>query len=308
MKYIFGPVPSRRLGLSLGVDLVPHKVCSFDCVYCECGNTTLHTTKRDEYVPVDEVLRELEGFLSDPVPFHYITFSGFGEPTLNSRFGEAARWIKEHVDAPLALLTNSSLFVLEEVRGEASSCDLVLPSLDAVTQSVFERINRPVAGIKASDIVRALRSFRREHPSVRMELEILFVKGFNDTQEELSALKSAVEYIEPHAVHLNTVDRPPAEDVEPVGEEFLLYAREFFGDNCVVVGMKGYAEDVAQDRLKEAIVAVVKRRPLRSSDIAKLLGEDIRRVAKFIDMLEAEGLVERVHFDGSTFWRATGGG
>lgn len=158
-KYLFGPVPSRRLGLSLGVDLVPHKVCSFDCVYCECGRTTCHTVERKEYVLVSEVLRELEEFMQDPLPFHYITFSGFGEPLLNKGFKRVAEWIKEHVDRPLALLTNSSLLIYPEVRKEASLCDLILPSLDAVSQDVFERINRPVKGLKARDIVEALRLF-----------------------------------------------------------------------------------------------------------------------------------------------------
>ncbi len=302
-RYIFGPVPSRRLGLSLGVDMVPHKVCSYDCVYCECGRTTSKTMRRGPYIPYDGVISELEEFISLGVPFHYITFSGSGEPTLNLHMGEVARWIREYVDRPLALLTNSSLFIHPEVRREASLCHLVLPSLDAVDEEVFRRVNRPCEGLRARDVVEALRLFRREYPHVRMALEILFVKGLNDTDEEVRGLKSAVEYIEPHEVHLNTVDRPPADAVEPVDEGFLEQVREFFGDGAVVVGASGYRTSLEQERLMDAVLCTISRRPLRVSDIARLVGEDVRMVAKLVDILKSRGQVEEVVFEGEVFFK-----
>ncbi len=305
-RYIFGPVPSRRLGLSVGVDLVVPKVCTFDCVYCECGRTTVHTDKRGEYVPYEEVMRELESFLAEGIPFHYITFSGCGEPTLNVRMGDIARWIKEHVERPLALLTNSSLFTLDEVREAAGLCDLVLPSLDAVSEEVFKRINRPCCGIRASDVVEALRLFRREHPQVKMALEILFVKGYNDSLDELKLLKRAVDYIDPHEVHLNTVDRPPAEDVEPVSEDFLVRVRDLFGERAKVVGFESYSVAIREERLREAIVGVVSRRPLRVGDIARLLGEDVRRVSKVVESMKREGLLREERFKGEVFFRCAG--
>ncbi len=303
-KYLFGPVPSRRLGLSLGVDLVPYKVCSFDCVYCECGRTTRHTIERKEYVPSSEVLEELKLFMENPVPFQYVTFSGYGEPLLNSAFGGIASWIKDNIERPLALLTNSSLLVYPEVRREASLCDVVLPSLDAATQSVFERINRPCCGISVKDIVEALRCFKREYLKVKMALEILFVKGINDGDGELKALKDAVEYIEPDEVHLNTVDRPPADDVEPVSRDFLREVAAFIGGRCVVVGEAQGRAVLEEERLKEAVLSVVKRRPLRVEDMSRLLGSDIRLISKLIALLEKEGLLVCEVFEGQRFYRA----
>ncbi len=307
MKHLFGPVPSRRLGLSLGVDLVPYKVCSFDCVYCECGRTTIHTTKRAEYVPCSEVIEELEELLKNPPELHYITFSGFGEPTLNIGFGKVARWIREHTQFPLALLTNSSLLVHPEVRKEASLCTVVLPSLDAARQETFLKINRPAEGIEIKEIIRALKDFKREHPSVRMDLEVLFVKDYNDQEEEIKELKKAIEFIEPDGVHLNTVDRPPAEKVEPVDIQFLKEVKSYFGGNTKIVGFGEYETTLELERLKDAVLAVIQRRPLRETDIAKLTGQDIRMVAKLLDALKKDDLVEEVHFESQCFFKARGG-
>ncbi len=307
MKYLFGPVPSRRLGLSLGVDLVPYKVCSFDCVYCECGRTTVHTLVRREYVPVEKVLKELESFMKEPTPFHYVTFSGYGEPTLNIGFAKVAHWIKEHVDRPLALLTNSSLLIHDNVRAEVTLCNLILPSLDAATQKTFERINRPVDGMLVKDIVEALRLFRIKYPSVKMELEILFVKGFNTHDEEIKALKSAIEYIEPHEVHLNTVDRPPTEDVEAVDMAFLEEVRSFFGGNTKIIGAGASCVILEEKRVKEAIASAVSRRPLRFSDIMRLVGMDELKVRSVVESLKKEGKIEELSKNGQIFYRRIGG-
>jgi len=302
MKYIFGPVPSRRLGLSLGVDLVPFKVCSFDCVYCECGSTTVKTLERREYVPAEEVLAELKRVLDGGFFADYITFSGFGEPTLNVRFGFVASEIKKLTSTRLALLTNASLFRDREVRREAALCDYILPSLDSAVEETFRRINKPCEGVRVEDIVEGLKAFRTEYPHRKMAVEVLFVKGYNTSDEELSALKDALEYICPDEIHLNTVVRPPAEAVFPVDRAFLEKARAFFGEKAVIVGEAHIDKKTEMPGLEEAILDTIKRRPLTASDIAELLKEDIRVVDKCIARLKAEGKVREVLFGNNIFY------
>jgi len=179
-KYIFGPVPSRRLGRSLGVDLVPYKTCTFDCIYCDLGRTTRKTTSRQSYVPPEEIQGELEFSLSvlEKKP-DYITLSGSGEPTLNTNIGEIIQRIKEITSIPIAILTNSSLFSLDEVRSDLSEADLVLPSLDAITPALFEYINRPALSLKIEEIISGLIQFRKQYRG-QIWLEVLFCRGVND--------------------------------------------------------------------------------------------------------------------------------
>ncbi|RPI46755.1 MAG: radical SAM protein, partial [Bacteroidetes bacterium] len=178
-KYIFGPVPSRRLGMSLGVDLVPHKVCSLDCVYCECGPTTKRTLDRKEYVLYGKVTEELDHFFIENPDPDFITFSGSGEPTLNTRIGDVLHFIKQKKPAiPVAVLTNGTLLGRKDVRDELMEADVVLPSLDAATPEVFRRINRPAHGLDLDEILEGLVSFRKEFRG-EMWLEIFIIPGFN---------------------------------------------------------------------------------------------------------------------------------
>jgi wyosine [tRNA(Phe)-imidazoG37] synthetase (radical SAM superfamily) len=190
-KYIFGPVPSRRLGMSLGVDLVPHKVCSLDCVYCECGPTTKLTIDRKEYIPFEKVRRELEHYFAiNPEP-DYITFSGSGEPALNSRIGDVLHFIKENKpDVPVAVLTNGTLFSDKQVRDELLDADVVLPSLDAASELSFCKINRPHHELNVGDYLKGLYDFRNEYKG-KIWLEVLIIPGYNDSKENLILLKKA---------------------------------------------------------------------------------------------------------------------
>jgi len=183
-KHIFGPVPSRRLGVSLGIDLVPHKVCSLNCVYCECGKTTDLTVERIEYVPYGEVISELDRFMSENPKPDYITFSGSGEPTLNSRIGDIVSYIKnKYPDVSLALLTNGTLLSDPEVRKEIIACDLVLPSFDAATETAFDKINRPSELIGLEQYLNGIIEFRKEFKG-KIWLEVFILPGYNDSPEE----------------------------------------------------------------------------------------------------------------------------
>ena len=207
-KHLFGPVPSRRLGMSLGVDLVPHKVCSLNCIYCECGATTRLTTARDEYVPLKEVLAELGHFFGHHPDPDYITFSGAGEPTLNSRFGEVLSFIKrEKPGIRTAVLTNGTLFSDRDVRRELLQADVVLPSLDAATGAAFRKINRPPKHLTVDTYIAGLVEFRKEYRG-EIWLEVFILPGYNDDKENLAALREAILNVKPDRVQLNTLDRP----------------------------------------------------------------------------------------------------
>lgn len=301
MAHLFGPVPSRRLGLSLGIDLVPYKVCSFDCIYCEVGATTLKTMERKEYVPLEEVMEELEGFLCSEGSADFITFSGFGEPTLHSRIGELMDWIRGRTKIPMAVLTNSSLLWDPNVRRELARAHVVLPSLDAGSQEVFERINRPHSALKLERIVEGLKIFSREFDG-EIWLEILLVKGVNDSSEELERLASLVREISPHRVQLNTVVRPPAGDAGPLNWEEMEALLPYFGDRAEVVAFSTKKRSRAFGDLGNRIVETVSRRPCTRRDIAKMLGVSELEVIKHIDTLLSEHKIKIKRHEGNIFY------
>ncbi len=206
-KHIYGPIRSRRLGNSLGVDMVPHKTCSLDCVYCECGATTVHTMERREYIDTDSIINEIDDYLSGSPPPDYVTFGGSGEPTLHSGLGRIIKHLKERFPSQkLALLTNSTLLGDRGLREEILPCDLILPSLDAVTDKVFREINVPVAGIDCAGIIDALIALSAEYHG-QMWLEVFIAPGINDTDSEIVLFKEAIARINPARVQLNSLDR-----------------------------------------------------------------------------------------------------
>ena len=207
-NYLFGPVPSRRLGISLGVDLVPMKTCTLNCTYCECGRTTNLSLERKEYVPFEAVKEELTHYFSHNPRPDYVTFSGSGEPTLNSRIGDVVHFIKSQTsDIPIAVLTNGTLLFQKQACDDIRDATVVIPSLDAATERVFRKINRPHPQLKIDTIIRGLVKFRKGY-SGQIWLEVFIVPGLNDTEQELTALKRAIEEIEPDRIQLNTLDRP----------------------------------------------------------------------------------------------------
>jgi wyosine [tRNA(Phe)-imidazoG37] synthetase (radical SAM superfamily) len=292
-KYIFGPVPSRRLGRSLGVDLVPYKTCTFDCIYCDLGRTTRKTITRQSYVPREKIQEELELYLSalGKKP-DYITISGSGEPTLNANIGEIIPRIKEITSTPIAVLTNSSLLSLDEVRKDLSEADVVLPSLDAITPALFEYINRPHPSLRIEEIVSGLIQFRKQYRG-QIWLEILFCRGVNDGRDEVEKLKQVIERVQPDRIQLNTPVRPPAEDfVFPLTLKQLEEIKEELGSNAVVVsefiGPMGDRFDSDKDA---EIIQLIKRRPCTTEDISKALGLRLDEVKKLLDHLTKTGAI-----------------
>jgi len=271
--YIFGPVPSRRLGLSLGVDLMPHKTCSLDCVYCECGRTTHLTVSPEEYVPLAPVKEELAAFLSTSPELDHITFSGAGEPTLHRGIGEMTDFIKSNFPQyKLALLTNATLLGREDVRNRLLAIDVVIASVDAAGDEAFRRVNRPHPALVLDDIEAGLVSFRKAFKN-SLWVEVFLVPGGNSSREELTGIREMLGRIRPDRVQVNTLDRPGAESwVVPMEKEDLERAASFLQTAELIS-----SPDVGQirgtgDELAGRVLAAVQRRPLTLEDISRMLG------------------------------------
>ena len=296
-KYIFGPVPSHRLGRSLGVDLVPLKTCSYDCIYCQLGNTTCKTTVRKEWVPLDDVLEELKEKLSSAPD--YITFSGSGEPTLYSRVDELVDRIKAMTDVPVAILTNGSLLWQEEVRKQLMKADLVIPSLDAGDEVMFRLVNRPHEGVSFERMLAGLADFRREFRGDYW-LEVFVLGAYTAIKAESAKLAECAKLIGPDRVQLNTVTRPPAESFAiGISRERLTKLARMFNPSAEVIadfrGVHGQAEFAAS---REDILDLLRRRPCSMDDIANGLGMHRNEVVKYVEHLSAEGLLLQTQTEG----------
>ena len=306
-KYLFGPVPSRRLGMSLGVDLVPHKVCSLNCIYCECGRTTNLTLERKEYVPYDEVVKELDHyFVSNPNP-DYITFSGSGEPTLNSRIGDILKFIK-HIkpDIPVAVLTNGTLLSQKQVRSELLDADVVLPSLDAASDLSFRKINRPLHALNISVYIKGIHDFRNEYTG-KIWLEVLIIPGYNDSREDLELLKKAFGEIRPDSIQLNALDRPGTiKGLRTASRTQLKEIVDFWGlDNVEIIAAAPERKDIQSYRkdIEATILETIYRRPCTLEDLTKILGLHMNEVNKYLDVLEADNKVESSHQKRGIFYQ-----
>lgn len=291
IKHVFGPVASRRLGISLGVDIIPYKTCSLDCIYCECGSTTHLTVKREHYIEPREILNEIKEILETEKHIDYITFSGSGEPTLNLDIGNIIGGIKEITSIPIAVLTNGTLLYLKEVRDEIRSADVVLPSLDAVTPRVFSSLNRPHPALDIHSIIQGLVDFNKEFKG-ELWLEVFIARGINDSGRELSNLYDTVKKIRPARVQLNSLDRPPAvEGIQPVEVETLERIMNQWQDLPVeIIKRIRNREEIAafSFNLENNVLNTIIRRPLTIDDLEVLTGKKRVELFKYIDVLEKE--------------------
>lgn len=308
-KYVFGPVPSRRLGLSLGVDMVPRKFCTLDCIYCQVGRTTDKTTMRGRFVDIDQLERELQDAADNGPQPDFVTLSGSGEPTLNAQLGEIIERIRDIVGVPIALITNSTLFTRPDVRRDAAMVDLVVPSLDAGSQQAYERVNRPAAavGMQLSEIVDALVAFRGEFRG-QIWLEVFLVPGINDDDAEIELMKAHIERIKPDRIQLNTATRPTAEpDVKPVPEERLREIAARLGPKAeVIAAYHGREVDESHVVSPTQVLDMIQRRPVTADDIAAGLGAHPTEVAKALAVLLEQGKIQPVERPTGRFYEATG--
>jgi wyosine [tRNA(Phe)-imidazoG37] synthetase (radical SAM superfamily) len=294
-RYLFGPVPSRRLGRSLGIDLLARKTCSLDCVYCECGPTEELVTERREYVPTQAVLDELDAALADRPALDSITFSGSGEPCLHSHLGKIINYIKDNYPQyVVTVLTNGTLLTDPDVREELSRADRVVPSLDAVSDGAFSAVNRPAAGLDNTSIIEGLVRFREGYAG-QLWLEIFIVPGLNDSASELAALAAAAVRIRPDRIQLNSLDRPPAySGIEaPTAERLVEIAAFFPGAEIVARQFVPVPVSAVPADLAQAIRETLLRRPLTIGDIQTLFNLHIHEAHKLMQHLVETGSVLR---------------
>lgn len=304
-KYLYGPVPSRRLGRSLGVDIVPLKVCTLDCIYCQLGKTTQKTIQRRQYVPPSAVLAEIEHRLAKGLMADFITISGSGEPTLNSALGEIVAGIKNLTEIPVAILTNGTLLYEKDVRADCAKADVVLPSLDAGDERTFRKINRPYPDISIEKLISGLSSFRDEFAG-RIWLEVFLVEDVNTDAAAIAKISEAIKRIRPDKIHLNTAVRPTAEkNVRRVDVEKLNAIAAQLGPRCEVVA------DFSPQRCTEHVVnkaqdvlSVLKRRPCSLDDICSGLGISQAEALNYITHFRQQGLVHSEQKGDVTFFRA----
>lgn len=299
-QYVFGPVASRRLGVSLGIDLVPSKTCSLNCVYCEAGETDALLLERREYVPIDEVLVQLEKVLESKIKIDYLTFSGAGEPTLNSGIGRVVDFIKSrYPQYPVCLLTNGTLLGDPQLQKEIKQVDLVIPSLDASSQEEFDKINRPVPGLDFDSFCRGLFEYGRIRTS-KVWLELFIVPDINDSDESIARFAGIVKAFNPDKVQLNTLDRPGCVDwIKPSSRENTLRfvrALEPFVP-VEAVGPFRYKSaalrsDVSLEEFDQQIIDLVGRRPCTVDDLRVALGTDEKTVKAHLDLLLRSGRIQ----------------
>lgn len=291
-SFTYGPVPSRRLGMSLGVDIVPPKICTLDCVYCQLGRTTKSSVVREDFVDISAVLAEIKAKLDAGLKADYITLGGSGEPTLNSRLGDLIDGIHRLTDIPVAVLTNGTLFYRQDVRSECAKADMVAPSLDAGDEATFEAVNRPNRDITIEKLVSGLEQFRKEY-SGQIWLEVFLIAGVNTDAEQVELIKGLIERIHPDKIHLNTAVRPPAEpNVRAVPREVLDRIARQIGGVCEVIGEAPVGlSDRHEIRAEADVVSVLKRRPCTIEDICSGLGITRHEAAKHVGRLLEAGIV-----------------
>jgi len=296
-------VPSRRLGFSLGVDIVPFKTCSYNCVYCQLGPTRKTRIRRGAFVPAAEVVSQVREALNTKGPVDSITFSGSGEPTLHSGLGRMIREIKAFTDIPVTVLTNGSLLANGDVRRGLMAADRVVPSLDAAAEDVFRAVNRPHRSLRLSRVLRGLADFRREYKGF-LWLEIMLVKGVNDSPAHVAALKKAVARIRPDKVQLNTVVRPPAEKgVKPLPARALERICRRLGPGCeVVAAFRGRAPKRSGSADLRRVQSLIGRRPVTADDIERSLGLHRKIVEVILTRLLGSGGIRSVRHRGKDFF------
>jgi wyosine [tRNA(Phe)-imidazoG37] synthetase (radical SAM superfamily) len=303
-KYLFGPIPSRRLGVSLGVDLMPHKTCSLDCVYCECGKTTRLTTQRDEYTPVDKIKKELDVFLSSEPVLDHITFSGSGEPLLHNRIQDIIRFVKlNYPQYALALLTNGTLLHDPKVREEIIDIDIVKASVDTISEKTFVALNRPHPDLNAADVIGGLISFREMFQN-QFWVELFLVPGMNDTEFEIQSIKMKLKEMNPDRVHINTLDRPGTEKwVQATDKEELKKIAGYF-DNVELIGQTNNYSNDKKDivNFHQHLIATIKRRPCTANDVSKVLGTRFFETKKHLESLNEKGEIEKQEMSRGVFY------
>ncbi|MBU1693431.1 MAG: radical SAM protein [Verrucomicrobia bacterium] len=306
-RHIFGPVPSRRLGRSLGVDLTPLKTCTLDCVFCQLGHTSHKTIERREYMPAAEVKSELSRWHEEGGQADHITLSGSGEPTLHSGFCDILTFIKKKIPFPAVLLSNGTLFWLADVREAALPAEIVKLSLSAWDPISFRQINRPHPELNFHLYIAGLRTFRKMF-SGKLWLEVFLVEGVNISPEGVKHIARIAETIAPDEIHLNTAVRPPAErSVLPVDQGSMEERAELFRPRATIIAGFPTRCGANIEANENSIMDMLRRRPCTSRQIANAFDMHVNEVSKYIGDLSRSHRVHSEYRDGEIYFKAGNG-
>lgn len=327
MKHLFGPVNSRRLGLSQGIDLLPPKTCNFNCIYCEINKAPLLSCERQEHIPTETIIAEIDGLLEDEAgvrDLDFFTITASGEPTLHTGIGVIIRHIKGKSGKPVAILTNGSLLHLRKVRQELMAADIVIPSLDGARPESFRRVNRPAkCCAELATIITGIADFTREFEG-EVWLEILLVENINDSPEDILAFKDAINRIRPTRVQLNTVARPPFESFAlPLTLKGMAAVKEeiekgYDGPVDILAGCKddeesapdkgrqSRAPSASYDETEGEILEMLLRRPCTVTDVAATLNLEAEYAAGILVGMEKRGLLTAKIHGGKRYYGMSG--
>ena len=312
-------MPSRRLGRSFGVDIVPFKVCTLDCIYCQLGGTTEKSIERKPYIPAGPIIDELKEALNKGLETDYITIAGSGEPTLNSQLGEIIERIKKTTEIPIAIVTNGTLLYRADVRADCAKADVVLPSLDAGDEQTFKKINRPHGDISIERLISGLCAFRKEFAG-QLWLEVFFVDSVNTDPGQIAQIRAIIERIGPDKVQLNTAVRPTAETgVKKLNAQELHAIAERLDLNCEIIVdyspglgnglLEGKENDMSGTHLPvrdktKSVFSMLKRRPCSLEDICSALNIGRNEALKYVTFLRQKGAVCTEEKEGRVFFKA----
>jgi len=299
-RFLFGPVPSRRLGRSLGIDIIPHKVCSLNCIYCEVGRTTSCIVERQHFDDPSDIIAEfaanyplLKGDLD------IVTLTGAGEPTLNLDLGYLIKELKKISSHPVGVLTNTTLFTDKGVRDELMSADVVVPSIDAATPEIYKQICAPHRSLSIEAMNDALVQFSHEYKG-RMLIEVLLCEGVNDGAEELGKIAEVIKRCRYELVQLNTVHRPPAfSRAKTVSEKTLIDTALLFKSHGIKVEpASNYIKELSGGELSAAqLQRLLSMRPCSLTDISRVFGVEPSKAESVLGMLDTEGMKITLHND-----------
>jgi len=305
VKYVFGPVPSRRLGNSLGIDPIPSKICNFGCVYCQLGSTLKKTNKRDLFYPPEDILEEIrEALKNKSQKVDYITILASGEPLLYSEIGYLVNEIKKFSKIPTCLITNGALLADGSVQDEILKFDVVMPTLDAGNENIFLKINRPHHTVKFDKMIEGFISFRKKY-SGQIWMEVMLINGVNDTLEELTQIKEKLDLIIPDRVYINVPIRPPTEAwVKIPSKKDLNLANKILGAYKDISSPESGDFNLYSDNFEEELIAIISRHPLNLQQIEEtFVNMPMDELNEKLKLLESQGKIKKISYQGKTFWQ-----
>lgn len=303
MKFLFGPVPSRRLGRSLGISPIPKKTCNYSCIYCQLGRTNKMTNIRQEFFKIENILNEFKIYLKDSDKFDIITIVGEGEPTLYFQLGNLILELKKLTDKPIAVITNGTLFSDENVFKELLNADFVLPSLDAYNEELSKKIDRPHGSISFEKEINGLINFSNTYKG-NLWIEIMLIDGFNSDKNSISNFKKLLRKIKYDRLYLNTPVRPPAENfVKTVSKSVMEYASKELGGISIDMLSSGFFFSEIKDSI-EAILSIIRRHPMNQFELESFLqSRKIKDISKFIEKIEENNKVNVINYKGIKTYR-----